>query len=203
MNKRSGIESRKKIIAAAIDVFSGKGYAKASIREIAEAAGISIGGVYLYFRNKEELYLSLLKNEMHDSAVKTEEIVEHAESPAEALSKYLEMHLEYALKHRELILLHIRERGFTFGMDIKKRFFRNQRKLIEKIIADGIRKGEFRRCNAGETAKILMGALRGIVLTMALDNVVVKPGILNDFVLNGLMEKGVTRTLKNPCRDAG
>ncbi len=193
MNKRSGIESRKKIIAAAMDVFSGKGYAKACIREIAEAAGISIGGVYLYFRNKEELYLSLLKNEMHDSAVKTEEIVEHAESPAEALSKYLKMHLEYALKHRELILLHIREHGFVFGMDIKRRFFREQRKLIEKIITGGIRRGEFRRCNPRETAKLVMGSLRGIVLSIALDNVVVTPRMLNEFILNGLLNKRENR----------
>ena len=67
MNKRSGKESKKKIIRAAMDVFSVKGYAKASIREIAGVAGISVGGVYLYFRNKEELYRSLINEKMQEA----------------------------------------------------------------------------------------------------------------------------------------
>lgn len=174
-------------MAAAMDVFSRKGYARASIREIAKAAGISIGGIYLYFRNKEVLYLSLLKSEMQVSAANTKEIIEHTKSPAEALSKYLKMHLEYALKHKELILLHIREHGFVFGMDIKRRFFGEQRQLIEQIIVKGIREGQFRKCDSKETARIIVSALRGIVLSMALDNVIVTPGVLNELVLNGLM----------------
>jgi len=194
MNKRSGIDTRIRIIAAAMDVFSRKGYARASIREIAKAAGISIGGIYLYFRNKEGLYLSLLKNEMQVSAAKTKEIIESTKSPAEALSKYLEMHLKYAVRHKELILLHIREHGFAFGMDIKRRFFGEQRQLIEKIIARGIRGGQFRKCDPKETAKIIMGALRGIVLSMTLDDIAVSARTLNDFFLIGLLnEKGGKR----------
>jgi AcrR family transcriptional regulator len=71
MNRRSGIESKKKIMEAGMAVFSQKGYAKASIREIALSAGISIGGVYLYFRNKEELYKSLINEKMLDIGRRT------------------------------------------------------------------------------------------------------------------------------------
>ena len=190
MNRRSGIESKKRIIDAAMGVFSRHGYAKANIREIAKTAGISVGGVYLYFKNKEELYKSLINDRMLDFGSKIELIAEQTKSPMVALSNFLRLHIENALKHKEIILLHIREHGFTFGMDEKRQFFRKQRRLIEKIILSGISTGEFRRCNAKEMAKIIMGSLRGILLSMALDDdVIVTPKGLNEFVLNGLLRK--------------
>jgi len=191
MNKRSGIESKKKIIDAAMAVFSTKGYAKANIREIAKAAGISVGGVYLYFRNKEELYKSLINNRMRDIGSRLEITAGSAESAAEALSNFLKLHLQNALKHKEFILLHIREHGFAFGVHEKRQFFRKQRALIENIIQRGIQSGEFRKCNPDHMAKMIMGSLRGIVLSMALDDDVhITPKMLNEFVFNGLLTAG-------------
>ena len=191
MNKRSGIESRKRIIDAAMDVFSRKGYAKASIREIAKTAGISVGGVYLYFKNKEELYKSLINEGMRDFGGKIETITKQAESATEALPNFLKLHLENALKHKEFILLHIREHGFSFGIDKKRAFFRQQTKLIENIIIKGIHSGEFRKCNAKDMAKIIMGSLRGIILSMVLDDdVIITPKMLNEFIFNGLLREG-------------
>jgi AcrR family transcriptional regulator len=191
MNKRSGIESRKKIIDAAIAVFSTKGYAKANIREIAKAAGISVGGVYLYFRNKEELYKSLINNWMLDIGSRLEITSRGAESATEALSDFLKLHLEKALKHKEFILLHIREHGFAFGVNEKRQFFRKQRALIENIIRRGIQSGEFRKCNPDHMAKMIMGSLRGIILSMALDDDVhITPKVLNEFVFKGLVKAG-------------
>lgn len=188
MNKRSGIESRKKIIDAAMDVFSRKGYAAANIREIAKTAGISVGGVYLYFKNKEELYKSIIDDRMRDMGSKIEIIAGRTESATKALADFLKLHLENALKHKEFILLHIREHGFSFGVAEKKKFFTKQRELVEQILQRGIQSGEFRKCNANDMAKIIMGSLRGIVLSMALDdNVTITPKMLNEFVFNGLL----------------
>ena len=188
MNKRSGIESKQKIMKAAMDVFSRKGYAKASIREIASTAGISVGGVYLYFRNKEELYRSLINERMLDIGSKTETLAGKTQSASEALSHFLSLHLENALKHKEFILLHIREHGFTFGVQEKKNFFRKQRELVERLIQRGIRTGEFRKCNADDMAKVIMGSLRGVILSMALDDDVhITPQMMNEFIFNGLL----------------
>jgi len=187
MNRRSGIESKKRIIAAAMSVFSRHGYAKANIRGIAKSAGISVGGVYLYFKNKEELYKSLIDDRMRDMGSKIEIIAGRTESATKALSDFLKLHLENALKHKEFILLHIREHGFAFGVAEKKKFFTKQRELVEQILQRGIQSGEFRKCNANNMAKIIMGSLRGIVLSMALDdNVTITPKMLNEFLFYGL-----------------
>ncbi|MDQ7787298.1 MAG: TetR/AcrR family transcriptional regulator [Thermodesulfovibrionales bacterium] len=189
MNKRSGIESKKKIIKAAMDVFSVKGYAKTSIREIARAAGISVGGVYLYFRNKEELYKSLINEKMRDIGASLRLAAGDTESPAEALSNLLKMHLEHALKHKEFILVHIREHGFAFGVQEKRKFFKEQRALIGHIIQRGIQSGAFRECNPEDMATIILGSLRGILLSIALDqDVHITPEMLNEFIFKGLLK---------------
>jgi len=186
MNKRSGIETRKKILEAGMSVFSRDG-TKSNIREIAKTARISTGAFYLYFRNKEELYQSLIRYRMDDLVTRTKETVMKIESPREALSAYLRVHLEYALKHKELILLNIRDQGFSLGIDEKRKYFKNQTKLIEKIVLRGIHSGEFRKCSAKEVAVIIMGTLRSIILSIAFEDFApVTARGLTEFILKGL-----------------
>jgi AcrR family transcriptional regulator len=52
--------TRERLLAAAEDVFARKGYAAASVDEIAAAAGCTIGALYAHFRSKQELFLELL-----------------------------------------------------------------------------------------------------------------------------------------------
>jgi AcrR family transcriptional regulator len=191
MNRRSGVKTKEKILDSAMKVFSQYGYAGSSIRTIAKAAGISIGGVYLYFRNKEELYLDLIKARIQEQTCKTKEVVVSAGSSTGALNAFISLHLEYGVKNRELILIHLREHGFTFGMEIKRRFFRSQIKLLSTILGEGIRDREFRECNIEEAARIIMATLRGVVLSMAIegDTVVTGKGV-QDLILRGLLMNG-------------
>jgi AcrR family transcriptional regulator len=53
---------RRRIQSAARGVFAEKGYAKTSIEQIARQASLSVGAIYLYFRSKEDLYVSLLED---------------------------------------------------------------------------------------------------------------------------------------------
>lgn len=52
-------QRRKMILAAAATVFAQKGYQRATVKEIAEQAGISAGTIYLYFKDKRELLLRI------------------------------------------------------------------------------------------------------------------------------------------------
>lgn len=50
---------KKYIIETAISVFSQKGYHHTSVKDIADEAGIAVGGIYLYFKGKEDLFASI------------------------------------------------------------------------------------------------------------------------------------------------
>ena len=54
--------TRQQLVAAAARVFARKGFAGASLEEIAEAAGYSTGAVYYNFAGKEELFLELIRS---------------------------------------------------------------------------------------------------------------------------------------------
>jgi TetR/AcrR family transcriptional regulator len=53
---------QEQIIKAALDVFTHKGYAAATIPEIARQAGIATGTIYLYYPSKRELFMAVIKN---------------------------------------------------------------------------------------------------------------------------------------------
>ena len=190
MNKRSGIESKKRIINAALKLFSEYGYSKASMRMIANAASISIGGLYLYFKNKDELYLTLIKSRLDELADMMRQSLKDIDDPADAVSKFILLHLAYAKKHRELILVQGREHGFTFGISAKRKFFKTQRGFIEDIIRKGIRSGVFKRCNVKETAKIIICTIRGFVLSLIVEaDALFSPEECSKLLLNGLLKK--------------
>ena len=190
MNKRSGIESKKRIINAALKLFSEYGYSKASMRMIANAASISIGGLYLYFKNKDELYLTLIKSRLDELADMMRQSLKDIDDPADAVSKFILLHLAYAKKHRELILVQGREHGFTFGISAKRKFFKTQRGFIEDIIRKGIRSGVFKKCNVKETAKIIICTIRGFVLSLIVEaDALFSPEECSKLLLNGLLKK--------------
>ncbi len=61
MSRPLDTEKRERIIESAIDEFGRRGFAQTTIREIADHAGISQGGVYTYFSDKEELFLASVR----------------------------------------------------------------------------------------------------------------------------------------------
>jgi len=190
MNKRSGIESKKRILDAAVRVFSEYGYANANMRTIAKAADISIGGLYLYFKNKEELYLTLMKKRMDDISDRMVATVKDIKDPVMALSTFIKTYLNHAKKHKALIVVQGRDHGLKFGLDIKRRFFRRQRSIIENIIRMGIKSGVFHGVNIKESARIIFSVLRGFIISMMIEaDALFSPEECSKLILNGLIRR--------------
>ena len=170
MNNRSGPETKKKILQVAAKVFAEHGYAQASMRLISRSAGISVGGLYLYFKDKEELYLTLMNESLDYINRKTRETLEDIRDPKEAITSLIELNINYAKSNSERILLQGRELGLSFGLELKKKFFMERRRLIEEIIRDGIEKGVFRTCDPAKKADIIFSLLRGFVVSIIIDD---------------------------------
>ena len=62
LKERKTEERREQILEAAANVFTGKGYEAATMPEIAQAAGVAAGTIYLYFPNKRELFVAVIKS---------------------------------------------------------------------------------------------------------------------------------------------
>ena len=183
-------------MSAAVKVFSQYGYRGSSMRLIAKTAGISVGAVYLYFRNKEDLYYTLIKDKLDDLDGRTAEILKDMKDPAEAMKNFIAMRLEHAKKHREHILIQAKEHGFTFGIKIKKEFFRHQREVVEKIVRKGIALRKFRKCDAEEVSKIIICTLRGFILSVIVEpDALFSPEECGSLILKGLLQKADTTSI--------
>jgi len=190
MNKRSAEQTKKHILESARAVFAEQGYAQASMRLIARASGISVGGLYLHFRNKEDLYLTFMQDWMKKLNDRTQEALLKIDDPVDAIRAFIMISIDFARWNREIIILQGRELGFTFGIDRKREFFRERRRLIADIVRKGIEKGTFRDCDADETSKVIFNMLRGFIVSMVVDEEsLFSAEAYVELVLNGLIRR--------------
>jgi AcrR family transcriptional regulator len=190
MNKCSVEDTKKKILEAARSVFVEQGYAQASMRLIARAAGISVGGLYLYFRNKEDLYLTFMQDWMKKLNDTTQNALEKIDDPIDAIRAFIMISIDFARWNREIIILQGRELGFNFGVDRKREFFRERRRLIADIVRKGIESGAFHECDANEAANVIFNMLRGFIVSMVMDEEsLFSADAYADLVLNGLRRR--------------
>jgi len=192
MNKRSGMETKQHILAAARQAFIEQGYAQASMRAIAREAGTSVGGLYLHFKNKEELYETLQREWMDQLNRATLAALRDCRDPGEAIASFIAASIEFAGKHREMIHLMGRELGMSFSGALVQGYLRERRRLIADIIDKGIAAGTFRSCDSAEAARIIFNVLRGFIFSMVVDaEALFSPEGCIDLILNGLVRREI------------
>lgn len=163
MNHRSVNKVPKsKVLKVALDLFSSKGYSETKMVEIARNVGISVGALYLRFKNKEELCLELIKDQTQDFVERTKSLPEN--NPLQALKAYIELNINYAFQKRQLLFIFFREYNLAFLKPLRRNFFKTQHKIIKDILSTGVKKRMFRPMNINETASMIFASIRGAVL---------------------------------------
>jgi AcrR family transcriptional regulator len=79
--KRRAEDRPREICAAALEVFAEKGFAAAKLDEIARRAGVSKGTLYLYFKDKEDLFRAVIRDTVAPNIAAIKETVEAADLP--------------------------------------------------------------------------------------------------------------------------
>jgi AcrR family transcriptional regulator len=161
--RRTADESKSNILSAACNVFAERGYEKASIREVAKRAGISIGGIYIYFKNKEELYTGLMREQMDAFSDHTGSLRE--QEPLAALKSVIDSYMEYAAQRTKMLSTNIKEYDLALKKPLKKAFFKFQKQLIKDILQRGMKEGTFKKIDCNETADIVLFSIRGAMLS--------------------------------------
>src|SRR5260370_28133240 len=97
--KGSGQERREEIIAAAKELFMTEGFATVAPRAIAEKAGLSQTGVYLYFPAKEDI-LKTIGDETHDAlSAAFDRAAARPGTPREFFRRLIHAYIDYGLSH--------------------------------------------------------------------------------------------------------
>jgi TetR/AcrR family fatty acid metabolism transcriptional regulator len=153
---------RDAILRAAIDVFAGRGYFNAQVADVARAAGVAAGTVYLYFRSKDDLLISIFERGMRDALAEARAVVADRDDPRERLRRFARLHLARLGRDRNLaVVFQVELRQSTKFMErFSSTLLRDYLGLIRSAIADGQRGGIFRTdIKPTVAAKALFGAL--------------------------------------------
>jgi TetR/AcrR family transcriptional regulator len=165
--KESGNASvRQRLLEGAAELFTQKGYAATTVREIVAAAGVTKPVLYYYFRNKEGIYLKL----MQDAFAKMDDLVaislEDQGSPTQKLLAFSDRAYSLFMENIKAVRLMY---AIYYGPHQGAPFFDFDAyhlkflEAIRRLIEEGIRKGEFHNGNAEDITWLILGAINVVM----------------------------------------
>src|SRR6185295_19803897 len=93
------------ILRAAIKTFAGSGFFNAKVADVAREAGVADGTVYLYFKNKDDILVSIFNNYMEEALAAGKASLAKTTDPVEKLRRIVHAHLEGLGRDRNLAVV--------------------------------------------------------------------------------------------------
>jgi TetR/AcrR family fatty acid metabolism transcriptional regulator len=155
-------DKRSAILKAATTVFANNGYFNSKVADIARAAGVADGTVYLYFKSKEEILHSIFNQSVGEAIAEGKQQLQQILDPREKLRRIALLHLERLGADRDLaVVFQVELRGSTkFMEEFSAAGFAEYLELIRSTFEEGQRAGVFKQeLNPKVVAKVLFGAL--------------------------------------------
>jgi TetR/AcrR family fatty acid metabolism transcriptional regulator len=155
-------DKRDRILAAATTVFARHGFFGAQVADVARAAGVAAGTVYLYFRSKDDLLVSIFEKTMASAIADGRAALTGLDSPVDRLRTIARLHLARLGADRDLaVVFQVELRQTTkFMAQFSATGLRDYLGLIRDVVTDGQRRGRFREeLSPTLVAKMIFGAL--------------------------------------------
>lgn len=169
---------REQILAAAYEVFSSKGYHRATIDEIIALADTGKGTVYNYFVNKEQLFYTVIREKNAPFEQELTALVDCDLLALEKVEAAIRLFLRFYVRHANLwrVMMHeIRAFGTQGAANFKpaqlekyRDNFKKTMGFLETILHSGVEQGVLRPC---DVAKAALG-LYSVIVAMAFQNMV-------------------------------
>ncbi len=148
---------RRRILDAALPVMAARGFANATMREIAAAAGLHVPTMYQYAHSKEELLLMIFEDSLDRSIAELERVAALPGSAASRLRAAVDSLVQKSERRRAEIRLFAREAALLPPPLRARMHARWATALgaIERILRDGIAGGEFHPVDTEVTAHLI------------------------------------------------
>lgn len=157
---------KQRILDAAIKLFAEKGYAATSISDISSTAKVNRALIYYYFKDKYDLYYSILKSG-NDVDIQIAEEVYHSNLPAikkieKFITRFSQMRAENERSIGRIIM-----RGMVDGPDMEgcmKEGFSRVAQILKAILREGAESGELRDMDPEKTIHVILGMTHSLVM---------------------------------------
>jgi TetR/AcrR family fatty acid metabolism transcriptional regulator len=152
----------QQIIDAAIRVFARKGYYNSRVSDIAREAGIAAGTIYLYFKTKDEILITLFRDRVAQFVSSVRKAISDLPDPVSKLRRLVALHFEMLEQNPELaevVQVELRQ-GQKFFRGASSQEIASYFALIASVIDEGVAEGRFRRgLPVAVATKTLFGAM--------------------------------------------
>ncbi len=154
--------ARQRLLEGAADLFTQKGYAAATVREIVAAAGVTKPVLYYYFRNKEGIYLELMRGAFSklDGLLQTSltDQGSAAQKLATLCDRVYSLFMENVKVARVMYAIYYGPKQGAPFFDFDA-YHVNFIEAIRRLVEEGIRTGEFRKGKPEDMAWAIIGTI--------------------------------------------
>jgi AcrR family transcriptional regulator len=197
--EREKLRHRRQMLAAALELFSEKGFHNVSMHEIAKRAEFAIGTLYKFFKNKEDLYKSLMMEKAEEHHRVLMGILSEENDVLTVIDNYIAAKAQLFADNLAALRLYFAEtRGASFN--IKAGLDQDIRKLYDKfimrlasVLETGIRKKVFREMDPYHMAVALEGLTNAFLFCQMEDPEQHPYGanipVIRDMFLKGVLAK--------------
>lgn len=168
-------EKRKKeILDKCLDIFVEEGYEDVTFQKIADRCGITRTTLYIYFKNKREIFMRSIKQLTEGLEVKLRAIIAMTDKPAaERLEKLMIQVIDSCVENRKLFsviltyLLQLQRTGKDPADRVRRRIMR-LRHLLSMLLIEGMDNGEFKKTNVKAVNELLYSLIESSIFRMAI-----------------------------------
>ena len=167
---------KHEILQKALDVFIEEGFEDVTFQKIADRCGITRTTLYIYFKNKREIFLWSIKQLTARLEAELVSIVKDKSVSAEtALRSMLEKIIDECQENQKLFsvllpyLLQLQKAGIDSGERVRRRVIR-LRHLLSLLVIQGIKNGEFNNINVKDTNELLYSFIESAIFRLVILN---------------------------------
>jgi AcrR family transcriptional regulator len=166
-------ERRPQIIDAAIRVFLRKGYRNATMPDVAREAGLSIGGVYWYFKSKDEIVMDILGQVFQSDLDDLNQVLSLDAPTAERVRTYVAQYAEHYDDYAWLDPVGIQFFAESAHDPKMRKFIRkylsHYRQVLTALVEQGVQRGEFKRVHPPDVANAILSLEEGLSMLTVVD----------------------------------
>lgn len=160
-------QQMSRILAAALETFSAKGYHGTSTRQLAEKSGLSVPGIYHHYRSKQDILFDLMMVVIDESIERCRNALkESGPSPAEQFDAMVESLLRFHMNRQRGAVLSANELPNLTpeqrAIYIARRD--EQQRMLDVIVADGVESGDFLASYPADASRAITALCLGVAV---------------------------------------
>jgi len=160
--ERERMRCKSEILAAASALFARQGFEKTSMKQIADAADMSVGKLYSYFRGKEEVIRELLENSIRDLERRGDAACRLTDAPLEQLRCRLKAAVEHFKEHIDFFMIYHNENPLSCKGMVRGEIERNA-DTAAKLLARAVDSGDIPPEDPRVLAAVFIGSVHGLL----------------------------------------